>query len=286
MACLRSFSRRNLSPKWFCKTSSPLVLHRIKDYTESTLPDSSLLIRRFHRQSFFEDKAKMSFAQPVGSGVSLCRHLSSSSSCKPEESCIKTDAFGNVVEELVPEKSLEAMATTVPTTDEFSAAIENLSFPEDCVQQVINGIHELTGFNWWMSIVLTAFLVNGLMSPISLRIQRQAWEIQHLGRSIQKVKRLILICDPKFLAKYKKWEAEWTGKVGKRCLSFLTLSFVHVFITTSFINGISAMAKKIPGFENGGIFWFTDLSTPDRFYILPLVTGFTFWLTSEVREVI
>ncbi|ESQ39289.1 hypothetical protein EUTSA_v10001675mg [Eutrema salsugineum] len=41
------------------------------------------------------------------------------------------------------------------------------------------------------------------------------------------------------------------------------------------------MAKKIPGFENGGILWFTDLSTPDNFSFLPLVTGLIFWLTSE-----
>lgn len=29
-----------------------------------------------------------------------------------------------------------------------------------------------------MSIVLTAFLVNGLMSPLSLRIERQVWELK------------------------------------------------------------------------------------------------------------
>ncbi|ESQ39290.1 hypothetical protein EUTSA_v10001729mg [Eutrema salsugineum] len=212
MACLRSFSRRNLSPKWFCMTSSPAVLHHIKDYTESSLSDPSLLIRRFHRQVFFEDRTKMSFAQPVSSGVLLCRRHMSSSSSKPEESCIKIDAFGNGVEELVPEKSVEAIATKVSIIDECNSAIENLSFPEDCVQYVINGIHELTGFNWWISIVLTAFLVNGLMLPLSVRLGRLAWEIQVLNRSIQKVKKVIQTCDPKALAKYKRWEAECTEK--------------------------------------------------------------------------
>ncbi|EFH58322.1 hypothetical protein ARALYDRAFT_483800, partial [Arabidopsis lyrata subsp. lyrata] len=94
-------------------------------------------------------------------------------SSKPEELCSKIDAFGNVVEE-----SVEAMATNVSTIDECTAAIEKFSFPGDFVQYVINGIHELTGFNWSMSIVLTAFLVSVLMSPVSMRVQIQALELQ------------------------------------------------------------------------------------------------------------
>ncbi|EFH64306.1 hypothetical protein ARALYDRAFT_893288 [Arabidopsis lyrata subsp. lyrata] len=116
----------------------------------------------------------MSFVQPTGfSGVLL--------SSKPEELCSKIDAFGNVVEDLVSEKSVEAI-------DECTAAIENFSFPGDFVQYVINGIHELTGFNWWMLIVLTAFLVSVLMSPVSMRVQKQALELQ-----IVKLRSIILV---------------------------------------------------------------------------------------------
>ncbi|CAN8286085.1 unnamed protein product [Cochlearia groenlandica] len=96
------------------------------------------------------------------------------SSSSPEDSCIKFDAFGHVVKKPVE----EAMATKASVIDEFTSLFENLSAPEDYLQYVINGIHELTGFNWWISIVLTAFLVNGLMSPINLLIQRQIWELR------------------------------------------------------------------------------------------------------------
>lgn len=88
----------------------------------------------------------MTFAQPLGaSGVFLCRHISSSSSGKPaEESSITLDALGDIVEGLVPEKSVEAAIDGCST-----AAFENLYFPLNCVQYVINGIHDLTGFNWY-----------------------------------------------------------------------------------------------------------------------------------------
>nr|VDD04022.1 unnamed protein product [Brassica oleracea] len=278
-SALRIFSRRKISPKWFCKTSStsPLVLHHVKDYTGPCLTDSSLLLARsFHRQVFFEDGKKMSFGQPLGasSGVFLCRHISSSSSCKPEEWSIKIDAFGDIVEGLVPEKSVEAMSTTIDGCNGCSAAFESLYSPLNCVHYVINGIHDLTGCNWYlyltifgwsMSVVLTALLASGLMWPVSMRIQRQVWELKILRMSIQKARRVMQTCDPKSLSKHKKWEAECTHKFGECYKSYLPLSLLNLLI---FINGINTMAKKIPGF--------TDLSTLDSFYMLPLMTGLTF----------
>ncbi|XP_018514355.1 mitochondrial inner membrane protein OXA1-like isoform X2 [Brassica rapa] len=238
-AALRSFSRRKLSPKWFCKTSSStipsLVLHHdVKTYNTkpTTFSDSSILLSRsFHRQVFFfEDRKKMTFAQPLGaSGVFLCRHISSSSGKPAEESSITLDALGDIVEGLVPEKSVEAA---------IDGAFENLYFPLNCVQYVINGIHDLTGFNWWiMSIVLTAFLVNGLMSPLSLRIERQVWELKILRMCIQKVRRVMQTCDPKGLAKHKKWEAECTQKFGECYKSYRRLRLIDPFIIISFISG-------------------------------------------------
>uniref|UniRef100_A0A0D3BNT4 Uncharacterized protein n=1 Tax=Brassica oleracea var. oleracea TaxID=109376 RepID=A0A0D3BNT4_BRAOL len=206
----------------------------------------------------------MSFAQPVCSpGVLLCRHISSSS--KPEEWSV--DALGDIVEGLVPKKSVEAMSTTI---DGCSAAFESLYSPLNCVHYVINGIHDLTGCNWSMSVVLTALLASGLMWPVCMRIQRQVWELKILRMSIQKARRVMQTCDPKSLSKHKKWEAECTHKFGECYKSYLPLSLLNLLI---FINGINTMAKKIPGF--------TDLSTLDSFYMLPLMTGLTFWFTSK-----
>lgn len=56
---------------------------------------------------------------------------------------------------------------------------------------------------------------------------------------------------------------------------FFSLSTNSLYLSSKQIK-INTMAKKIPGF--------TDLSTPDSFYILPLVTGLTYWLTRQVLE--
>jgi hypothetical protein len=42
------------------------------------------------------------------------------------------------------------------------------------------------------------------------------------------------------------------------------------------------MVEKVPSFKGGGTLWFTDLTTPDSLYILPMLTGLTFLATVEV----
>ncbi|EOA22597.1 hypothetical protein CARUB_v10003263mg, partial [Capsella rubella] len=141
-------------------TSSHVLLHQHhnKDYTESSFLDSSLMVRDFHRQFFFEDRRKFSFVQPVGSSRALlCRNMSSI----PDDLGSKIDAFGNIVEELVSERSVDSMATM----DQCNAAIENYSFPG----------------TWWISIVPTASLANVLMLPISMWVARHAWELRSIS---------------------------------------------------------------------------------------------------------
>lgn len=46
------------------------------------------------------------------------------------------------------------------------------------------------------------------------------------------------------------------------------------------------MAENVPSFKNGGALWFTDLTTPDATYILPVLTAVTFLITVEVVDLI
>ncbi|CAF2056513.1 unnamed protein product [Brassica napus] len=41
------------------------------------------------------------------------------------------------------------------------------------------------------------------------------------------------------------------------------------------------MAEKVPSFKIGGTLWFTDLTTADTTYILPLLTAITFIIMVE-----
>ncbi|KAJ4892439.1 mitochondrial inner membrane protein OXA1-like [Raphanus sativus] len=159
-----------------------------------------------------------------------------------------------------------------------------------CVQHVINAIHDLTGLNWSMSVVLTALLASGLMYPVSVHIQRQVWLLKNLRMRIQKVRRVIETYDgPIDLAdlENKILETELRIKFGLCGLSYVLLCYLYLSIPMFCITGISYVAKITPELESGGILWFTDLSTMDNyFYVLPLVTALTFWFTSKVPTTI
>ena len=46
------------------------------------------------------------------------------------------------------------------------------------------------------------------------------------------------------------------------------------------------MVEKVPSMKGGGAFWFTDLTTPDPFYALPILTGLIFLATVEVSNLL
>ena len=55
-------------------------------------------------------------------------------------------------------------------------------------------------------------------------------------------------------------------------------------IFISFFVGLRRMAiTPVGSLRDGGMFWFTDLTVPDQFYGLPIITSLTLWATIEVK---
>lgn len=54
-----------------------------------------------------------------------------------------------------------------------------------------------------------------------------------------------------------------------------------VFI--SFFMGLREMATTpVESMKSGGILWFTDLTLPDQYFAMPIITSLTLWATIEV----
>ncbi|XP_010544827.1 PREDICTED: mitochondrial inner membrane protein OXA1-like isoform X3 [Tarenaya hassleriana] len=190
MACLRSVWRRtNLLPRQFWMLERP-VLRANKDDTGTDCLNSSPLTRGVHSQArrldfLLERKKHTSFARPLGPGFFLCRHMSS----KPGECSNKIDCNPAVVEELVPEESLEAVVTQVISVNEAALAAADSSLPVAAIQHFIDSVHAFTGFNWFASIVLSTFLVRGLYIPTRIKVLKTVPHLvdiyQHLGKSFK-----------------------------------------------------------------------------------------------------
>ena len=62
---------------------------------------------------------------------------------------------------------------------------------------------------------------------------------------------------------------------------FIVLYQLPIFV--SFFVSIRRMAQApVESMKEGGVLWFTDLTMPDPFYILPFVSCFTFIANIEV----
>jgi YidC/Oxa1 family membrane protein insertase len=57
------------------------------------------------------------------------------------------------------------------------------------------------------------------------------------------------------------------------------------FTFASFFFGLKAMGEHYPTWSQGGTAWFTDLSTLDTTYVLPVITAVTFLATTEAAAV-
>lgn len=54
-------------------------------------------------------------------------------------------------------------------------------------------------------------------------------------------------------------------------------------IFISFFMGLREMASTpVESLKTGGIFWFKDLTLPDQYYAMPIITSLTLWATIEV----
>lgn len=53
----------------------------------------------------------------------------------------------------------------------------------------------------------------------------------------------------------------------------------------SFFFALKGMANTpVESMKDGGLFWFTDLTICDPYYILPMLTSITVWATIEVKS--
>lgn len=61
------------------------------------------------------------------------------------------------------------------------------------------------------------------------------------------------------------------------------IHFPQAPLFISFFMGLRGMANvPVESMRTGGLFWFTDLTVTDQYYLLPLITSFTMWITIEV----
>nr|ABF93648.1 60Kd inner membrane protein, expressed [Oryza sativa Japonica Group] len=208
----------------------------------------------------------------------------------------------------VPADVLADAAASVPVSapapfpGEVAAAAADSFAPVAALQHLIDGVHSLTGLNWWACIALTSLLIRTLTVPLLLN-QMKATAMRPEIEAINLEMRTIsstriagneksstrvtdegsMSTDPQSMLEGKRKLGELFLRHGVTPLTPLKGLFIQAPIFMSFFFAISNMVEKVPSFKGGGIYWFTDLTTPDELLILPMLTSLTFLVTVELN---
>ncbi|PNT67740.1 hypothetical protein BRADI_3g31430v3 [Brachypodium distachyon] len=179
----------------------------------------------------------------------------------------------------------EAAAATVPAPfpGEVAAAAADSFFPVAALQHLIDTIHTFTGLNWWACIALTTVLIRSATIPLLVNQLKSTHKLNAIKPEMEAIKDEMNSMDQKSAMEGRKKIKALFKKHGVSPFSPLKGLLIQGPMFMSFYFAINNMVEKVPSLKGGGAFWFTDLTTPDPLYILPVLTGLTFLATVEIN---
>lgn len=156
--------------------------------------------------------------------------------------------------------------------------------PPGLVQSALEYLHVSLDIPWWGVIVCGTIVVRTLLFPLVIMAQRNAAK---MGNNMPQMQAIQL----------KMTEARSTGnqfesaRLAQEMYTFMKEKEISPFrsmlvplaqapIFISFFMGLRQMANApVESMREGGLFWFVDLTMPDQFYLLPIITSATLYVT-------
>ncbi|ETE62324.1 Mitochondrial inner membrane protein OXA1L, partial [Ophiophagus hannah] len=149
--------------------------------------------------------------------------------------------------------------------------------PVGLIMKILESLHLDLGLPWWGAIVGGTLLARCLVFPIIVKCQQQAVNLNNHYPQMSEMNSRI--SDARKSGNQKEFMRAYTElnqyqkvhnlnpKVG-----FLA-PLVQMPIFISFFFALRKMAEcPVPSMQTGGLLWFTDLTTSDPYYALPLIT--------------
>lgn len=152
--------------------------------------------------------------------------------------------------------------------------------------------HYSLGLEWWLAIVLLTLVVRSLLFPLTVKQVRNMRQVQSLKPELDKLK-------AKYSGNTRKQREEQTKLYQERginplggCLPLLVQMpiFIGIFYVIREFGGFEGglgsgtVSASEPSFKEGGLLWFTDLSSSDGTLILPLLAAATMLASMEITN--
>ncbi|XP_034943447.1 mitochondrial inner membrane protein OXA1L [Chelonus insularis] len=157
-------------------------------------------------------------------------------------------------------------------------------YPSGIVQQMLEFIHVTGDLPWWASITIGTIVIRTLVFPLVIYSQRQTVHMHNVLPEMQKIQADLTearMCGDQLAAARHTFELMEFMK-DKKCnpIKNLIAPFFQFPIFASFFFGLKKMANlPVESMQTGGLWWFKDLTVSDPYFLLPLMTSGTLFLT-------
>ncbi|OXU26812.1 hypothetical protein TSAR_005043 [Trichomalopsis sarcophagae] len=159
--------------------------------------------------------------------------------------------------------------------------------PAGLVQQYLDFLHVSVNLPWWATILITTICVRTLLLPVVIRIQRFSAKMHNVQPQIQYLQNQLSearkMGDRLEAARLSHELYEFMKQKGVSPIKNAALPLLQAPVFLSFFWALRGMVQApVESMKEGGLWWFTDLTVPDPYYLLPIITSMTLAATIEM----
>lgn len=159
--------------------------------------------------------------------------------------------------------------------------------PAGMVQNCMEFLHISCDIPWWGTILIGTICVRVILFPLVVMAQRNGAklannmpQLQILQAKMTEARQMGNAIDS---ARYSQAMMQFMKEKQVNPLKNMIVPLAQAPLFISFFVGLRQMANApVESMKEGGLFWFTDLTVPDQFYLLPIITSLTMLATIEV----
>lgn len=150
--------------------------------------------------------------------------------------------------------------------------------PTAMMEWILEHVHVLCGTPWWASIALTAVLVRAVLFYPYVGAAdngaKLAWVKPITQPLTTKMNAAARLGDNTETMRLRQEIQKIHKRAGISLIrTFFPLIQAPIGFGTFFL--LRAMAKlPVPGLETGGLLWFTNLTLPDPYFVIPIATSY------------
>lgn len=156
--------------------------------------------------------------------------------------------------------------------------------PVGLLQQALEFLHISCDLPWWGAIVVTTICMRVLVTPLVIIAQRNAANMTRVLPEMEQIQ--VKLTEARQMgnatesARYSQESVQLMDRENVNPLKYMIVPMAQAPIFLSYFIGIRRMVNApVESLHTGGLLWFTDLTIPDPYYILPLITCSTLLLT-------